>query len=319
MRMADMADRIFIQRLEFQGSCGVTLEERQFPQPIAVDVELDCDISAVAATDDLEKSVDYARVAQLIVELGTKEHCGLMETLAERLVSAIFAEFPVERVRLWVRKLDPPIKLTTSSVGVRLDRTRLAQQGKIDDAPPARFLSESLHRLPKGKALDVAAGTGRNGLYLAAQGYHVEAIDRDEEAVTRLAAWAKQRNLANVTSRVLDLEQDPPPELPKEEYDVILVFFYLHRALFPVLFDALKPNGMLVYETFTIDNYLHYRHPRRWEFCLAQNELLRLASRLRILHYDEGQHEGGHGGSPVFTAQLIAQKAGPIGLPHEPG
>lgn len=313
-----MADRIFIQRLEFQGSCGVTLEERQFPQPLAVDAELDCDIAAATTTDDVEKTVDYARVAQRIVELGSKEHSCLLETLAERLVSMIFAEFPVERVRLWVRKLDPPIKLTTASVGVRLDRTRLSQQTKADEAPPAKFLSEQVSRLPKGKVLDVAAGSGRNGLYLAAQGYRVEAIDRDEEALARLTTSATQRHLANVGARVLDLEQEPPPELPKEEYDVIVVFFYLHRALFPALLEALKPNGMLVYETFTIDNYLHYRHPKRWEFCLAQNELLRLASRLRLLHYDEGQHEDGHGGAPLYTAQLVAQKAGPIELPHEP-
>lgn len=313
-----MADRIFIQRLEFQGSCGVTLEERQYPQPIAVDAELDYDISAASATDDVEKTVDYARVAQRIVEIGTKEHCGLLETLAERLVSMILAEFPVERVRLWIRKLDPPIKLATTSVGVRLDRTRLSQQIQTDEAPPAKFLTQQLHRLPKGKVLDVASGSGRNGLYLAIHGYQVEAIDRDEEALARLAAAAKRRDLANVSTRALDLEQEQPPELPKEEYDVVIVFFYLHRALFPALVEALKPNGMLVYETFTIDNYLHYRHPRRWEFCLAQNELLRLASRLRILHYDEGEHEGGHGSAALFTAQLVAQKAGSIGLPHEP-
>lgn len=313
-----MADRIFIQRLEFQGSCGVTLEERQFPQPIAVDVELDYDIAAASATDDVEKTVDYASVAQRIVELGTKEHCCLLETLAERFVSTIFAEFPVDRVRLWVRKLDPPIKMATSSVGVRLDRTRLSQEVRTDDAPPARFLTQHLHRLPKGKVLDVAAGSGRNGLYLAANGYQVEALDRDEEALARLTATAKQRNLSNVTTRVLDLEQEQPPELPMETYDVIIVFFYLHRALFPTLLEALKPNGVLVYETFTIDNYLHYRHPRRWEFCLAQNELLRITSRLRILYYDEGQHEGGHGGAPVYTAQLVAQKTGPVGLSHGP-
>ncbi len=313
-----MADRIFIQRLEFQGSCGVTLEERQFPQPIAVDVELDCDIAAASATDDVEKTVDYASVAQRIVELGTKEHCCLLETLAERFASMIFAEFPVDRVRLWVRKLDPPIKLATSSVGVRLDRTRLSQEDRTDDAPPARFLTQQLHRLPKGKALDIASGSGRNGLYLASNGYQVEALDRDEEALARLTATAKQRNLLTVTTRVLDLEQEQPPELPTEAYDVIIVFFYLHRAIFPALLEALKPNGMLVYETFTIDNYLHYRHPRRWEFCLAQNELLRITSRLHILHYDEGQHEGGHGGAPVYTAQLVAQKAGPIGLSNEP-
>ena len=74
---------------------------------------------------------------------------------------------------------------------------------------------------------------------------------------------------------------------------------------------VLKPNGILLYETFTIDNYFRHQHPRRWEFCLAQNELLRLTSPLRVLHYDEGEHDGGHGSGPCYTARLVAQKTGP--------
>ncbi len=117
----------------------------------------------------------------------------------------------------------------------------------------------------------------------------------------------------------MDLERttDERPEFPKQKYDVIVVFFYLHRALFPALIESLKPNGVLLYETFTIDNYLRHRHPRRWEFCLAHNELLRLTSNLRVLSYDEGEHDGSHGPGSVFTAQLVAQQAGPSSLPHE--
>src|SRR4029078_12548906 len=105
---------------------------------------------------------------------------------------------------------------------------------------------------------------------------------------------------------------------PRQEYDVILVFFYLHRPLFPALIDSLKPNGVLSYETFTIDNYLRHRPPRRWEFCLAQNELLRLTSNLRVLSYDEGEHDGSHGPGSAFTAQLVAQQARPSTLHDEP-
>ncbi len=306
-----MAGRIVIERLEFQGRCGVIPEERQTPQPIAVDVELEYQTEAAAATDNINHTVDYARVAERIVEVGRSQDTCLLETLAERLVGTLFAEFPAERVRIWVRKLAPPLKLSTESVGIRLERTRMAQQLQTADPPPARFLVQQLHRLPKGKALDVAAGSGRNALFLASHGFQVEAIDRDEQALAQLAATARQRNLQNLTVRTVDLEKDDrAPEFPKEEYDVILVFFYLYRSLFPALLDALKPNGMLVYETFVIDNYLRHRHPRRWEFCLAHNELLRLASRLRVLHYDEGEHEGGHGAGSTFTAQLVAQKMG---------
>ena len=169
---------------------------------------------------------------------------------------------------------------------------------------------EQLPLLPKGTALDVATGRGRNALYLAAQGYAVEAIDRNEQALAELAATARQRNLTNLAVRHLDLEADPdsPPDFPKERYDVILGFFYLYRPLFRPLLQALKPGGMLVYETFLIDNHLRGRHPRRREFCLSHNELLRLTTGLRILHYDEGEHEGADSDEPAFTARLLAQR-----------
>jgi hypothetical protein len=68
-----------------------------------------------------------------------------------------------------------------------------------------------------------------------------------------------------------------------------------------------------VYETFLIENHLRNQHPRRKEFCLAGNELLRLTSGLRVLHYDErGRRDGGaHGGEGVtYTARLLAQRDG---------
>jgi hypothetical protein len=86
------------------------------------------------------------------------------------------------------------------------------------------------------------------------------------------------------------------------------VFFYLHRSLFPAILSALKPGGVLIYETFLIDNHLQHQHPRRKEFCLGHNELLRLTSGLRVFHYDEGEHAGGHGADSSFTAQMIASK-----------
>jgi hypothetical protein len=88
---------------------------------------------------------------------------------------------------------------------------------------------------------------------------------------------------------------------------VIIGFFYLFRPLFAPILQALKPGGMLVYETFLIDNYFRHHHPRRWEFCLAHNELLRLTSSLRVLHYDEGEHQDSSAASPL-TARLVAQK-----------
>jgi dihydroneopterin aldolase len=304
-----MSSRIIIERLEFRGRCGVTAEERVRPQPLAVDLELDGQLEPAGLSDELSHTIDYAKVAQRVVEVGTAQDSCLIEAIAERILAMLYNEFPVDRVKLWVRKLHPPMTYVIGSVGVTVERTRLMQQLRHTDPAPAPFLVQQFHRLPKGKGLDVAAGSGRHSLFLAAHGYQVDAIDRDATALARLSTTARARNLTGVTTKAVDLEQPAPfePDLGSETYDIIVVFFYLHRSLFPYLIEALKPGGMLVYETFTIDNYFHHKHPKRWEFCLAHNELLRLTSTLDVLHYDEGGHMEDRA-EPVYTAQLLAQK-----------
>jgi dihydroneopterin aldolase len=313
-----MAGTIIIERLEFQGRCGVTQEERRKPQPLAIDLELACQTEPAAASDDIQHTVDYAQVAHRIIELAATQDSSLLETFAERILTMLFAEFPIDRAKIWLRKLAPPLKPVTRSVGVQLERSRLAHQIQGGEPTPARFLTQQLHRLPKGKALDLASGSGRNSLYLASQGFQVDAIDRDEQALAQLVTTAKQRNLPNLHVHAVDLERTTSerPEFPKQAYDVIVVFFYLHRPLFPALIESLKPNGVLLYETFTIDNHLQHRHPRRTEFCLMPNELLRLTSGLRVLSYDEGEHDGSQEPGSVFTAQLVAQRVDPGSLPE---
>lgn len=306
-----MAGQIRIERLEFRGRCGVTPEERARPQSLAVDLELDCQIDHAGASDDLCHTIDYAAVASRIVEIGTSRETHLLESIAEQLIAAIFAEFPVDRIKLWLRKLHPPIVHVTSSVGITLERTRLAQLLLRTDPHPAKFLVQQLSRLTNGLILDVAAGRGRHTLFLSSLGYQVEAIDRDEHALAQLSTDARSKHLTSILTRVLDLESPhtQTPDLGQNKYDVILVFFYLFRPIFPQLIHALKPGGLLIYETFLIDHHFHYQHPRRREFCLEHGELLSLTSELRVLHYDEGPHEGTRDGEPTYTAQLVAQKS----------
>lgn len=314
-----MTDKIVIERLEFQGKCGITPEERRRPQPLAIDLELDCETTVAAASDRVTDTVDYARVTERIVELAGQEECALLEALSEKFLSMLFTEFQISRARLWLRKLAPPITQMAGSVGIKMERARAAYHSQLGHSVPSRFFSQQLHRLPKGRALDVACGAGRHSLHLASHGFEVDAVDRDVDSLASLSAAVKQRHLANVMVKQVDLERvtDERPEFPPDTYDAIIVCFYLHRPLFPWLISALKPQGMLLYETFTIDNYVRHRHPRRWEFCLAQNELLRLTSSLRVLSYDEGEHEGSPGQGSVFTAQLIAQKPGAAVPAHE--
>lgn len=310
-----MGGRLVIEQLEFRGRCGVTSEERMRPQLLAVDLELDCHLDQAGRSDNLRHTIDYATVAQRVVELGTSQEFRLLEAMADRFVTVLFDEFQADRIVLWLRKLHPPITQVTRSMGIRVERTRVAHQLIGADPPPARFLIKQLPRLPKGKVLDVASGTGRHALFLASLGYQVDAIDRDDQALAQLSSTAHARNLTGITTQTVDLELPPPhnPNLGQDTYDVILVCFYLTRPLFPHLIHALKPSGVLLYETFLIDNHLRHQHPRRREFCLAHNELINLTSTLRILHYDEGPHEGHHGMESTYTAQLVAQKPLPAG------
>jgi dihydroneopterin aldolase len=312
-----MPDQLVIKGLEFQGHIGITPEERQEAQPIGVDLELDYldqAMAMAARTDDITHAVDYAAIVSRVAEIGQSQEYALVETLGHRLVQMLFSEFSVSAVRIWVRKLSPPIKNVRGSVGVRIERQRhspspLSSEPGLplfSEVMPARFLIDHFDDLQKGNALDVAAGRGRNTLYLAAQGFNVEAIDWDEQGLAAIREAAADRQLPNISVRPVDLEANPT--LLKERYDTVIVFFYLQRSLFPSLLGALKPGGVLMYETFLIDNHRRRMHPRRREFCLEHNELLGLSTGLRVIHYDEGEHDGGHGAEPSFTAQLIARK-----------
>ena len=64
-----MSRRIIIERLEFQGHCGVTPEERERPQMLAVDLELELPTEQAGQSDHLAQTVDYATVAELETSL----------------------------------------------------------------------------------------------------------------------------------------------------------------------------------------------------------------------------------------------------------
>ena len=299
-----MADRLVIERLEFDGFVGIEERERTVPQPLAVDLELFLDFSKASSTDDLKDTVDYAEVAETIVAAAKAEQFVLIETLGQRLAETILAQYPVSKVSLWVRKLCPPLHHTVGSVGARIARpSSMGHHG--DGQSAALWLTEHRALLKTGRALDLAAGEGRNALYLAEEGFEVEAWDRDEQSLEALAAKARARGLS-IKTRVVDLEREP--SVPVETFDLGVVFYYLQRNLIPSIIQSLRPGGLVVYETFLIDNHLRYSHPRHREFCLEHNELLSLFSGLRVLAYREGQDDRTRRQPAPFLASLIAER-----------
>ncbi|MDR4484533.1 MAG: dihydroneopterin aldolase [Nitrospirales bacterium] len=302
-----MSSSILVKGIQLSARCGVTESERQQPQPLLVDLIFRCPNQAAFQSDQLSDTVDYGTIAQRIQDIGEGQSFSLIEALAERICQVLFHEFPITRLKLWVRKIRPPLNRVEGSVGVQLIRSRQTI-ASIDLKHPSPFLVEHTSRLPQGTVLDVATGRGRHAMYLASKGFSVHGIDRDVDALHELQAQAQKAGLHSITTECIDLEGNPPHpmDLGTAKYDVIVVFFYLYRPLFPQLIHALKSGGVIMYETFLMDNHIHRQHPRRKEFCLETNELLTLLHGLRILHYDEGDHKGPS--SRAFTAQILAQK-----------
>lgn len=100
---------IALRRIGFEGRHGATAGERRSTRKFEVDVELDVDVSAAERSDKLADTIDYSRVADLIVGIGVGEPHHLLESLARRMVDNVRGRFPaVQGVRLELRKLNPP-------------------------------------------------------------------------------------------------------------------------------------------------------------------------------------------------------------------
>jgi tellurite methyltransferase len=146
---------------------------------------------------------------------------------------------------------------------------------------PIPFLVENAHLLPKGKVLDIAMGEGRNGVYLATQGFDVLGLDISEKGLQKAHNLAKKNNVT-IETKVVDLESFT---LEPNSYDVILCSYYMQRDLFQQFQSALKPGGMIVVETYNVDYLKYVRFSRKW--ALETNELLDIFKDLRIIRYQD--------------------------------
>jgi rhodanese-related sulfurtransferase len=170
-------------------------------------------------------------------------------------------------------------------------------------AGPSTWLLSNALLAPRGaRTLDVACGRGRHALFLASAGYPVRAVDREEGQVGRLNALARRLQLP-LDAAVVDLEVGDV-DLGEEEWELVLVFNYLHRPLFPSLVRALKPGGVLLCETFTVDQAGRAR-PRSPAHLLEPGELPRLVAPLEVVRQREGEVDG------RAIASVVARKALP--------
>ena len=166
---------------------------------------------------------------------------------------------------------------------------------------PRQLLTSNAHLLPaEGRALDAACGVAINALFLAQHGLRTFALDISEYALRLAKQRARNLNLA-LEAAVTDLSN---PWLPADYFDVILNFHFLERATIPVYRQALKPGGLIFFDTFSKrrdrnDNPVYY---------LDHGELKGWFHDFEIIHYAENDLLPRENHSERGLAQLIARK-----------
>jgi tellurite methyltransferase len=140
---------------------------------------------------------------------------------------------------------------------------------------PSRFLSQSLERIsaltPGRRALDIACGEGRNGIYLAQNGFQVTAVDISQQGLAK-----GRRRAAELGLPVTFVQADLDSYRLQGPYDLIINFNFLLRPLIPAMVDALAPGGVILMETIMNTPSLQGMHTK--SFLLHQGELAKLFS-----------------------------------------
>lgn len=179
--------------------------------------------------------------------------------------------------------------------------TRYSSQDYEPRKIPSELLTKWIGRIPRGKALDLACGTGRNSFFLAEKGYEVTAIDISPTAIELARSQAIEKGL-KIHWTVADLDSFKIPG----KYDAILSFFYVNKGIVPDIVKSLNRGGILIYQGHLeppVPPEEHYQQ----RFRFKPGELKELFKDLKVLYYEERQVDE-EGGRHSYLASLVAQK-----------
>ncbi len=162
---------------------------------------------------------------------------------------------------------------------------------------PVEFLRSHVSDLPKGKALCLAAGEGRNAVFLAEQGFEVTAMDASPKGLEKASKLAALRDVT-IETEIGDLQHGY--EIGVAKYDLITDFYYHDTSMLPDVMRALKPGGVFIMQNFSIDQLDTNRFgPKNPDYLVKPNEMLGKFPGHRIIYYedlvvelDEGMHQG---------------------------
>ncbi|MBN2448611.1 MAG: methyltransferase domain-containing protein [Phycisphaerae bacterium] len=167
---------------------------------------------------------------------------------------------------------------------------------------PNAWLAEIEPQLTPGRAADLACGTGRDTVHLASCGWDVLAVDVLPDALQRGQALASRYSglLRPIRWRQMDLEREPLATLG--QFDLVIVFRYLHRELLTTLHEYVHPGGSILCETFTELHQQRHGRPTSPGHVLAMGELRSLLSNCEIRQYSEAWRGTAH------TARVWARR-----------
>jgi tellurite methyltransferase len=149
---------------------------------------------------------------------------------------------------------------------------------------PANFLRDNVDKLPVGRALDIAMGEGRNAVFLAKKGFRVDGVDISEVALRKAKRLAQETQVQiNAISADLNHYVVKP-----ETYDLIININYLQRSLIPQIKKGLKKGGVVVFESYTVEQLANSKDQGlRRDFLLNVGELKEAFKDFKILVYRE--------------------------------
>lgn len=166
---------------------------------------------------------------------------------------------------------------------------------------PRPTLHEWIDTLPVGRVLDIACGDGRNSLYLAQNGFVVDAIDISLAALQLVQRGAKDRG-TEVNLILADLDNYV---VPSDTYDLITCSFYLNRDLIPSIKRGVKPGGFVVYEQHYVADSVA-SDDNDMGFKLRAGELHDLFEGMEIRYFSEGSLQELE--SDASIARLVARR-----------
>lgn len=174
-----------------------------------------------------------------------------------------------------------------------------ARKDYVFGKDPAEFLVKYVDNLPKGRALDIASGEGRNAVFLAKKGFQVEAVDISVVGLRKAKKLAAENGVKIQTVNA-DLNKY---HIKPASYTAIINFYYLQRSLIPEIKTGLKSGGVVVFESYTME---HLKNPSGAsmdkDYLLEANELKKAFQDFEILHYSE-KNDGKNA-----IASLVARK-----------